>query len=121
MHQETPIGGVRGVLSGYRTVNAPEEVADLLSYFDADIVNFANNHTLDRSADGVLATAENLTERGIDYVGANISQEDMERDRIFNVNGIDVGFLAYTYGTNGIPVPEGQEYLVNIIDMPRIL
>ena len=121
MNQETPIGGEELGLSGYPTFNAPEEVADLLSYFDADIVNFANNHTLDRSAEGVLATAENLTERGIDYVGANVSEEDMARDRIFTVNGIDVGFLAYTYGTNGIPVPEGQEYLVNIIDMPRIL
>ncbi|WP_035811776.1 CapA family protein [Jeotgalicoccus saudimassiliensis] len=121
MNQETPIGGEALGLSGYPAFNAPEEVADLLSYFDADIVNFANNHTLDRGADGVIATAENLTERGIDYVGANVSREDMARDRIFNVNGIDVGFLAYTYGTNGIPVPEGQEYLVNIIDMQRIV
>lgn len=121
MNQETPIGGEELGLSGYPTFNAPEEVADLLSYFGADVVNFANNHTLDRSTDGVLATAKNLTERGIDYVGANVSAEDRERDRIFSVDGIDVGFLAYTYGTNGIPVPEGQDYLVNLIDMPRIL
>lgn len=121
MNQETPIGGEELGLSGYPTFNAPEEVADLLSYFDADVVNFANNHTLDRSTDGVLATAENLTERGIDYIGANVSAEDSARDRIFTVNDIDVGFLAYTYGTNGIPVPEGQEYLVNLIDMPNIL
>ena len=120
MNQETPIGGEELGLSGYPTFNAPEEVADMLSYFDADIVNFGNNHTLDRSTEGVVQTAENLTERGIEYVGANVSEEDMARDRIFTVNGIDVGFLAYTYGTNGIPVPEGQEYLVNIIDMPRI-
>ncbi|MCK1976842.1 CapA family protein [Jeotgalicoccus huakuii] len=121
LNQETPIGGEELGLSGYPTFNAPEEVADLLSYFNADIVNLANNHTLDRSAEGIAATTENLKERDIDYVGANVSEEDKDRDRIFNVNGIDVGFLAYTYGTNGIPVPEGQEYLVNLIDMPSIV
>ena len=121
LNQETPIGGEELGLSGYPTFNAPVEVADLLSYFDADIVNLANNHTLDRSTDGVLKTTEHLTERGIDYVGANVSEEDKNRDRIFTVNGIDVGFLAYTYGTNGIPVPEGQDYLVNLIDMPKIV
>lgn len=121
LNQETPIGGEELGLSGYPTFNAPVEVADLLNDLNADIVNLANNHTLDRSAEGIVKTVENLNERGIDYVGANVSAEDMERDRIFTVNGIDVGFLAYTYGTNGIPIPEGQDYLVNIIDMPRIL
>lgn len=121
LNQETPIGGEELTLSGYPTFNAPVEVADLLAYFDADIVNLANNHTLDRGAEGIERTTENLKDRDIDYVGANVSEEDMNRDRIFTVNGIDVGFLAYTYGTNGIPVPEGEEYLVNIIDMPRIL
>src|SRR5699024_12181361 len=66
MKQETPIGGEELGLSGYPTFNAPEEVADMLSYFDADIVNFGNNHTLDRSTEGVVQTAENLTERGIE-------------------------------------------------------
>ena len=121
LNQETPIGGEELTLSGYPTFNAPVEVADLLAYFDADIVNLANNHTLDRGAEGIERTTENLKDRDIDYVGANVSEEDMNRDRIFTVNGIDVGFLAYTYGTNGIPVPEVEEYLVNIIDMPRIL
>jgi poly-gamma-glutamate synthesis protein (capsule biosynthesis protein) len=121
LNQETPIGGEELTLSGYPTFNAPVEVADLLAYFDAGIVNLANNHTLDRGAEGIERTTENLKDRDIDYVGANVSEEDMNRDRIFTVNGIDVGFLAYTYGTNGIPVPEGEEYLVNIIDMPRIL
>ena len=29
--------------------------------------------------------------------------------------------LDYTYGTNGIPVPAGQPWLVNLIDLDRIL
>ena len=83
----------------------------MFGYFDADI-GTGNNHAW--PVPKALSNRWNLTERGIEYVGANV--KDMARDE-FTVNGIDVGFLAYTYGTNGIPVPEGQEYLVNIIDM----
>ena len=32
-----------------------------------------------------------------------------------------VAHLDYTYGTNGIPVPAGQPWLVNLIDLDRIL
>lgn len=31
-----------------------------------------------------------------------------------------VGFLAYTYGTNGISVPDGKDFLLNYIDESRI-
>lgn len=116
LNQETPIGGEALGLSGYPSFNAPLEALDLLEHFDTDIVSFANNHTLDRGAEGVQATLENFEERGIEYVGAAKSEADSQRDRIIEVNGITVGFLGYTYGTNGIPVPEGQDYLVNLID-----
>src|SRR5690606_21204261 len=36
-------------------------------------------------------------------------------------NGIAMGLLSYTYGTNGIPIPEGKEYIVNLIDQERII
>ncbi|TVT28825.1 CapA family protein [Salinicoccus cyprini] len=121
LNQETPIGGEELRLSGYPAFNAPLETADLLEYLNADIVSLANNHTLDRSTRGVEKTTEILQEKGIEYVGANASAEDAARERVVEVNGVTVGFLAYTYGTNGIPVPQGQDYLVNFIDMPTIV
>lgn len=121
MNQETPIGGEALRLSGYPMFNAPLEAADLLDHLNADIVSLANNHTLDRSTEGVERTTDVLKEKGIEYVGANVSPEDRKRQRIIDVEGVSVGFLAYTYGTNGIPVPEGEDHLVNLIDMPTIL
>ena len=50
------------------------------------------------------------------YVGINKSENDRKRDRIAKVNGITIGFLSYTYGTNGIPIPDGKDYLVNYLD-----
>lgn len=31
-----------------------------------------------------------------------------------------IGFLSYTYGTNGIPVPKNKPYLVNLIDEEKM-
>jgi poly-gamma-glutamate synthesis protein (capsule biosynthesis protein) len=36
-------------------------------------------------------------------------------------SGATLAQLAYTYGTNGIPVPDGQPWLVNLIDTDRII
>lgn len=116
LNQETPIGGEALGLSGYPNFNSPVEAGDLLLEFGADIVSNANNHTLDKKEEGILRTIALFEDKGIEYVGANRSAEDAERDRILEVNGIKVGFLGYTYGTNGMPVPEGKDYLVNLID-----
>ncbi|MBT2650075.1 CapA family protein [Bacillus sp. ISL-34] len=48
------------------------------------------------------------------------SPEDQKIIRILKRNDITFSFLSYTYGTNGIPVPEGKPYLVNLIDTTRI-
>ena len=48
--------------------------------------------------------------------GSYDSIEDHARSHIGEKNGITYAFLAYTYGTNGIPVPKGKEYLVNLFD-----
>ncbi len=49
------------------------------------------------------------------YVGSYSSPEDRATPRVIDRNGLKVGFLSYTYGTNGIPVPEGAEWSVNLI------
>ena len=36
------------------------------------------------------------------------------------VKGVKIAFLSYTYGTNGIPVPTGKEYCINLIDKDLI-
>ena len=35
-------------------------------------------------------------------------------------NGVKIGLLSYTYGLNGFALPDGKEYLVNLIDEDRI-
>lgn len=115
-NQETVLGGTEIGLSSYPSFNSPYEVGDALIDSGVDIVSTANNHTLDRGEKAIL-NAINYYERShLPYVGHFKNEADKEKLRVLTTNGIKVAYLSYSYGTNGIPVPKGKEYLVNLID-----
>ncbi len=119
-NQETMIGGVEVGLSDYPMFNSPYEVGDALKDAGIDVVSIANNHSLDAGERGIRSAIKHWNELGIPYVGANESQADQDRIRVVEKNDIKFAILAYTYGTNGIPLPEGKEYLVNLIDPEKM-
>ncbi|RKN74130.1 CapA family protein [Paenibacillus ginsengarvi] len=119
-NQESMIGGVELGLSDYPRFNGPYEVGDALKDAGFDVVNLANNHTLDRGEQAVENTIRHYRELGLLYTGAYVSEEDRGQLRTIEKNGIRFGFLSYTYGTNGIPVPEQKPYLVSLIDADTI-
>lgn len=113
---ETVIAGGNTKLSGYPLFNSPEEYLEALSYAGFDILFTSNNHCLDRGKKGLLNTIGEIKKYGMTSVGTFTSSEDRDSIRIKNVKGIRFAFLAYTFGTNGIPLPKGGDYLVNLID-----
>ncbi len=119
-NQETMIGGIEHGLSNFPTFNSPKEVGDALKHVGVDIVSLANNHTLDRGEDVIFSAIDHWKTLEMDYVGAYESFEDQSRIRVLERNGIKIAFLAYSYGTNGIDVPKGKAYLVNLIDYAAI-
>ncbi len=119
-NQETIIGGSEIGLSSYPSFNSPYELADALVENGIDIVSIANNHTIDRGEKAVLNATNYFDKIKLQYVGGYKDWEDKKRIRVLNRNGINIAFLSYTYGTNGIPIPAGKEYLVNLIDLPKI-
>jgi poly-gamma-glutamate capsule biosynthesis protein CapA/YwtB (metallophosphatase superfamily) len=119
-NQESMIGGAELGLSTYPSFNSPYEVADALKDAGIDIVSIANNHTLDRGEEAILNATNYYNKIGLLYVGSYQNPEDRNNIRVISRNGIKVSFLSYTYGTNGIPVPEGKDYLVNLINMDQI-
>lgn len=108
-------------MSGYPQFNAPREIITALKTIGIDIVSNATNHTLDWYSEGAHLSLANLQEEGMMYVGSYDSWEDYQTPRIIEKNGISLGFLNYSYGTNGIPVPAGEEYLINLIDVPLMV
>lgn len=119
-NQETMIGGEQHGLSSYPQFNSPQEVGDMVSELGVDIVNLANNHTLDRGEAIVYSALDYWDELGVLYTGAYRNQEDQAEIRVIEENNISVSFLGYSYGTNGIPVPDGKDYLINLIDQEQI-
>jgi len=118
---ETPLAGEdAGGYSGYPMFNAPPELADALKNAGFQVLSTANNHSLDRREKGVLRTLEHLRSHGLVPVGTAASAEEAEKIAIETRNGIALAFLAYTYGTNGIPVPEDKPYLVSLIEENRM-
>ncbi|WP_235991442.1 CapA family protein [Facklamia lactis] len=112
-------GSVLGV-SSYPIFNAPEQIVDTLLNLGVDIVSNATNHTVDYGGAGAHASIETLKTKGMQYVGSYESWEDYHQPRIIEVDGIKVGFLNYTYGTNGNPIPEDEPYLATLIDTELI-
>ncbi|MGM9860148.1 MAG: CapA family protein, partial [Muribaculaceae bacterium] len=96
--------------SGYPCFNAPVQYVEALADAGFDMFLTANNHTLDRNDRGLRATIANLDERHLDHIGTytNSAARDSILPYIKDINGIKFGFLNYTYGTNGIPLPDGM-------------
>ncbi|NMA83306.1 MAG: CapA family protein [Epulopiscium sp.] len=114
---ETTLAGEERGYQGYPRFNTPEVLAENLKDAGFDLMTTANNHSMDSNAEGVLHTLQVLDEVGLDYVGTHKTQEDSERIFIKEINHISFAFLSYTYGTNGLPLPKEQPYLVNTWDM----
>jgi poly-gamma-glutamate synthesis protein (capsule biosynthesis protein) len=110
---ESIIAGNEIGLSSFPRFNAPVEIGYVLKEMGVNYVTIANNHVLDKGAEGLLKSIENLEEIGLEYDGAYKSFEDRDRLRIFKKNGLKVAFVSYTRGTNGIKGPADKPYLVN--------
>ncbi|MFC5699970.1 CapA family protein [Cohnella faecalis] len=117
---ETPLAGADLKYTGFPRFNAPAELADALKGAGVQLVSTANNHSMDRGFTGIVRTLRNVRQAGLVPFGTSSSPEDAERLVIEERNGIKLGLLACTYGTNGIPVPEDKKYAVDLIDLPAI-
>jgi len=117
---ETTLSGKAAGYTGYPEFNAPDELAAALAAAGFDVLTTANNHALDRRERGVLHTLEVLDRHQILHTGTFNSPEARDQILLVEKNQISLAFLAYTYGTNGIPIPKGKEYLVNLID-PQVI
>ena len=118
---ETTFAGSSKGYSGYPTFNTPEALAYNLKEAGFDVVSTANNHCYDSGYNGIESTIDYLNDAGLAHTGTYKSEEEQNKILIKNVNGINIAFLSFTYGTNGIPVPSGKSYSVNLINEELIL
>ena len=114
-NQETILGGAEIGPSTYPAFNSPYEVGDAMIDAGFNLVSLATNHTLDRGERAVINSCNYWdSKEGVMTAGSYCSFEDRNEVQIMEKNNISYSMLSYTYGTNGIPVPSGKEYLVNV-------
>ncbi len=117
---EAPLGGEDMAYSGYPTFNAPRALATALVNGGFDVVQTANNHCMDRREKGLKRTLGALDAEGLLHVGTRADPDDPPALWL-EAAGIDVAVLAYTFSTNGIPLPPGRERVVSMMDREVML
>lgn len=117
---ETTFTGSQAGYSGYPTFNTPEALAYNLKDLGFDVLTTSNNHSLDKGYKGIESTIKYLDDADIAHTGTFTSEESQNTILYRSIKGVKIAFLSYTYGTNGIPVPSGKEYCINLIDKDLI-
>lgn len=117
---EVPVG--KSDFSNYPSFRAPYQLLySMRDILDVELLVTASNHTLDKGYGGLKTTLNCLDEVGINHIGSYSSEEDSENILIEDINGAKVAILAYTYGTNGYPMPSENKCAVSLIDKDKIV
>lgn len=119
--QETVLGGSEFEYTGYPIFNSPWEIGDAAIDAGFDIFNCATNHTLDKGWAGIENEIEYFsTKEGVVRLGVNANEQEYNQITYYEKNGITFSLLNYTYGTNGIPLPEDKPWCVNMLDKDKV-
>ena len=94
--------------TGYPQFSSPAALAAACKNAGIDYLVTANNHAADRGKKGIIGTINRLDSIGIPHTGTflNTACRDSLYPLMIQKNGISFALLNYTYGTNGIVVPE---------------
>lgn len=120
-HLETPLAAPEGPFSGYPSFSAPPQIADGLAATGFDACTTASNHVFDRGASGVDRTLATLEAAGVEHAGSARTPEEAAAITVLDVGDADLALLSYTFGTNGVPAPDGETWRTNLIDEAKIL
>ncbi|MDR1381689.1 MAG: CapA family protein, partial [Tannerella sp.] len=102
--------------TGFPLFRSPKEIAGALRDMGVDVAVLANNHVFDGGKSGVITTLALLDSANVKHTGvfADCRQFIREHPLILRTKGLTFALFNYTYGTNGLPTPEGLS--VNRID-----
>lgn len=124
-HLETPLAPAGGPFAGYPAFSVPPQVVPALRQVGFDACTTASNHSLDRGTDGLERTLNTLDRYGVAHGGTGRTAQEQRKPVLLDVGdgagAVSVALLSYTFGTNGIPLPTGQPWAVNLIDPAQIV
>ena len=108
---EVTLGGEEaGRYRGYPEFNCPDSLLDYVKADGFDMLLTANNHSLDTGLAGLKRTVQQIKASGLDFLGTKETTDDPTY-LIKDINGIKIGMVSYTYGTNS--TAGGASELIN--------
>ncbi len=118
---ETTLAGSDKTYSSFPRFNSPDELASAIKNSGFDIVSTINNHSYDRSSDGVYRTLDILRSKDLKTVGTR-KNESESNYLVEDVDGVKLGITSYSYGQvsgnnkalNGLPVKSSDLNNLNI-------
>ena len=106
--------------TGYPSFSAPEALAEEAAEAGIDLFLCANNHICDKGRRGLVSSLEKYGKIGVPVTGVYRDSLDEQKHNpyIAEIGGVRVAFINFTYGTNGIRVPE--PFIVNMMDKEKV-
>ncbi len=126
VNQEVIIGGAELGITGYPSFNADFSLCDSLTDAGFDVICHATNHAMDKGRKGLVNCAEywrenypQITVLGI-HDTADTSTACGAEPVILELPDMKIAVLNYTYGTNGISLPEDMPYAVDMLEEEQV-
>ncbi len=117
INQETPLVDRSSLYGNYPRFGTPIQVGWAIADAGFDVVTCGTNHALDRGTEGVQITKDFFDSQNILCLGIQTKEETGYRPyEILEKNGVRFALLNYTYGTNGIQIPEANPYMVHLLE-----
>lgn len=117
VNEEIMFAGEDMGFSGYPMFNTAEEVGDAEVAAGFNVILHATNHTMDKWKQGLMHTI-NFWKKypEVKVLGINETAEQQNEITVIEKNGMKIALLNYTYGLNGMPMPDDMPFAVNLID-----
>jgi len=109
-------------LSYYPMFNSPQELGYDLYELGFDIINIANNHMLDKGADGLSKTIgfwKSFSD--IVMIGGYENPEDFDNIRFVEKDGLKIALLSYCEMTNGLTKSASSDIVIPYLDEETII
>ncbi len=119
-HLETPVAPFGEEFSTMPYYGVPAEIADAIAAAGYDRCSTASNHTADRGGPGIDRTVEVLEAAGLAQSGMARTPQEIA-PKVFEVDGVQISHLSYTFSYNGLSLPDGEEWRSATIDPVRIV
>jgi poly-gamma-glutamate capsule biosynthesis protein CapA/YwtB (metallophosphatase superfamily) len=119
-HLETPVAPDGGPYRGYPSFAVQPAIVDALADVGYDLCSTASNHSLDDGFDGLVRTLDVLDAAGIAHTGTYRTRAESLEPVVLDVGGVQVGHVAATSSLNGVPLPAGRQWSVDVVDLPDV-